>query len=490
MQPVRAVDTLSIDNCPNLPVSCTYLQQQAQNFSIEEQKRLVLDLLMNEYATPYHDFVESWNRDLRFASPPDGIVATSAETISDAWLETATAFPSVYSDTIFVFDKATVMTIYGYRLDMPPNYDVGFSYSCSDREPATGGRYSDCRTIYTSNRDATTLQIYNNGQVVGDKGFTLFNTSQNNYIESILTITNEIDMEHYKWQQGSCCREGCKIVKGKRVCTCIAWDYNCVFSGNDKRVDTLQLKDDLTAEREHTFPDFQPRLLLSYSADPQLASMTVPTRNVKSYVIKLKYQTLKKEFNVYSVNYTLPPQNVLYVVARQQKGWFTDNAKILSVDNQNEMETVTFETSKEGAEECTVTIQTYFNTTVKECAVERLNETALKLETDQWFYGTNETIMLTVKSNYNNVDIEYGNQKISLFVQGQATVNLTPELGASVIVASISGNLFEDEATTSAMINVSDNSELNLAFDVFLLMLVFYVLYKVAERYYREKKHA
>ena len=181
---------------------------------------------------------------------------------------------------------------------------------------------------------------------------------------------------------------------------------------------------------------------------------------------------------------------MLYVVARQQKGWFTDNAKILSVDNQNEMETVTFETSKEGAEECTVTIQTYFNTTVKECAVERLNETALKLETDQWFYGTNETIMLTVKSNYNNVDIEYGNQKISLFVQGQATVNLTPELGASVIVASISGNLFEDEATTSAMINVSDNSELNLAFDVFLLMLVFYVLYKVAERYYREKKHA
>lgn len=487
-----AIDTLTAENCINLPISCSYLEKQTKNMSREDEKQLVLQLLEYKISPPYHQFVESWNRKLNFDEVPENVSIRSVETIEGAWLKVATAFPSVVKSGIFVPGKGTLMTVYGYKLNSPQNYGENNNAACGD-EPSNDEKYGDCKTIYANVKDATNLQIRKNGQIIGMQKFTDFNSSKTNEFEAVLTITNEISLKHYKWQKGKCCKEQCRSTQSGSKCECIAYEYRCVFDSNDKRYDTLELKDSYSAQMEDTFQDFEPKLILSTSANPLTAMIKIPIKNVQSFTIKTKYQTLKKDFSVYSLNYTLPPQNVLFVQAKDRKGWFTENAKIISVsDYEDGTEALAFVTSEENTKDCEITIQTFFNTTKKECTIERLAKTELKIETDKWFYGLNDTIQAKITlssekgslSNY--VHIEYGNQKQKYFVDGEKVISLKPEIGASIIIASMGSTDAASSTSASALINVSEKRELAIAFDVFVLMLGLYFAVTALVKFYKK----
>ena len=487
-----AIDTLTAENCRNLPISCSYLEKQTKNMSREDEKQLVLQLLEYKASSPYYEFVESWNRKLNFDSAPENVLIGEAETIEGAWLKIATAFPSVAKSGIFVPGKGTIMTVYGYKLNLPQNYGENNNAACGD-EPSNDEKYGDCKTIYANIKDATNLQISKNGQMIGSQKFTDFNSSKTNEFEAVLSITNEISMKHYKWQKGKCCKERCRATQGGSSCECIAYEYKCAFDKDDKRYDTLELRDSYSSQMEYPFQDFEPKLILSTSANPLTAMIKIPIRNVHSYTIKTKYQTLKKDFSVYSINYTLPPQNVLFVQAKDKKGWFTENAKIISVrDYEDGTEAVTFVTSEENVKDCDVTIQTFFNTTNKKCEIERLAKTDLKIETDKWFYGLNGTIQakITLSSEkerlVNYVNMEYGSQNKKYMIEGEKIISLKPELGASIIIASVDSTDTASSSSASAVINVSEKRELAIAFDVFVLMLILYFGVTALVKFYKK----
>jgi len=488
-----AVDTLTIENCRNLPISCSYLEKQTKNMSREDEKQLVLQLLEYKASPPYHPFVESWNRKLNFDAFPENVSIRNDDTIEGAWLKIATAFPSVAKSGIFVPGKGTIMTVYGYKLNLPQSYGENNNAACGD-EPSNDEKYGDCKTIYANIKDTTKLQINNNGQMIGTQKFTDFNSSATNEFEAVLSITNEISMKHYKWQKGKCCKEKCYSTEGGSSCDCIAYAYNCIYDSDDKKYDTLELRDHYSALMEESFQDFEPKLILSTSANPLTAMMKIPIKNVQSYTIKTKYQTLKKDFSVYSLNYTLPPQNVLFVQAEDKKGWFTENAKIISVrDYEDGTEAVTFVTSEENAKDCEVTIQTFFNITKKKCVAERLAKTELKIETDKWFYGINDTIQakITISSEKeglaNYVNVEYGSQKQKHLVEGEKIISLKPENGASIIIASMGSTDAASSSSASALINVSEKKELAVAFDVFVLMLGLYFGVMALVKFYKKE---
>ncbi len=487
-----AIDTLTAENCRNLPISCSYLDKQTKNMSREDEKQLVLQLLESKMSPPYHEFVESWNRKLNFDAAPENASIREAETIEGAWLKIATAFPSVAKSGIFVPGKGTIMTVYGYKLNLPQNYGENNNVACGD-EPSNDEKYGDCKTTYANIKDNTNLQISKNGQMIGSQKFTNFNSSKVNEFEAVLTITNEISLKHYKWQKGKCCKERCRSTQGGSKCECIAYEYKCAFDKDDKRQDSLELRDHYSALMEESFQDFEPKLVLSISARPLTAMMKIPIKNVQSYTIKTKYQTLKKDFSVYSFNYTLSPQNVLFVQAKDKKGWFTENAKIISVrDYEDGTEAVAFVTSEENVKDCDVTIQTFFNTTKKKCVIERLAKTDLKIETNKWFYGLNDTIQakITLGSEKerlaNYVNVEYGGQKQRYLVEGEKIISLKPEIGASIIIASMDSTDTASSFSASALINVSEKRELTIAFDVFMSMLVLYFGISALVKFYKK----
>jgi hypothetical protein len=181
------------------------------------------------------------------------------------------------------------------------------------------------------------------------------------------------------------------------------------------------------------------------------------------------------------------------VQAKDKKGWFTENAKIISVrDYEDGTEAVTFVTSEENVKDCDVTIQTFFNTTNKKCEIERLAKTDLKIETDKWFYDLNGTIQakITLSSEKerlaNYVNIEYGSQNQKYMIEGEKIISLKPELGASIIIASVDSTDTASSSSASAVINVSEKRELAIAFDVFVLMLILYFGVTALVKFYKK----
>lgn len=465
-----AIDTLTAENCRNLPVSCKHLESSTENLTIDQEKELVLALVKDAAEAPYHYFAEDWNRKLDFSNPPTSVLASESETIKGAWVKIAAVFPSVAKDKTFVGSKGTVMTMHGFMADMPVNYGEGNSRVCGSKPP--GNEQGDCKTIYAGHKADASLQIYKNGQMIGTEKFVKFNASEVNDLEAVLTVTNYIQMKHYKWETGECCERVC----GEGGCRCVAYYQVCKFDSDEEITDSLTVRDESVVYREGTFEDMEPKLMVSPSNKPMTASMSLHVENLQSFTLKTKNQVLKKIFVEYGINYTLPPQNVLHVTANDNKDWFVSNAKLLGVDDRNGMETFSFITDEESIGDCELTLQSYFNTTTKQCVVEELPETEIRLTTDKWTYGPNETIKLKIEllsdrpiASY--VDIQYADQIKTVFVDGSLIADLEPAKGTNLIVVSMKGSDVS-AASSSTMVNVTEKKELVQAFETVLLVAI------------------
>ena len=474
LQYAYAADTLSIENCRNLPVSCRYLQPYTSNLTLEQQKELIITLLMDKTSSPYHSLAEDWNKKLVFEAAPENTSIAESETIRSTWVKIAAVSPSVKTSKNIVGNQGTVMTVFGFKAEKPANYGEQNSGSCGGSQGRN--EYGDCKTMYTSNKANANLQIYKNGQMIGAEKLTKFNSSDVNNFEAVLTVTNNMKIKHYKWNRGDCCKKQC----GQSGCTCIAYEDVCRFDSDDEISDTLTVRDDFVAYKEGVIQTMEPELLVSVSNKPMTAMMSLPTENLESFELKLKDQVLKKKFIEYGLNYTLPPMNVLHVTANNKKGWFTNNVKLVAVNDKNGNETFSFVTDGANIGSCELTLRSYFNTTVKKCSIKMLPETEIRLITDKWSYGVNQTISLKIEllagsvpvSSY--VYIQYGNQRKNVFIDKEDIITLNPELEYNLITVSMDGEGISS-ASTSALISVTDKKELIEAFRV-VIFAAFIVL--------------
>lgn len=207
---VSALDTLSFENCQNLKLNCP----NDNKYSISQQKELVLSMLMTAY--PDHGLVDRWNSAVKIDVAPNDAKVGEQETIKNAWVKSTTAMPSVnYNNLYFTDEEVKVRTDYGYSLGRPQNFDSGSS-NCGGE----GGKdqFGNCKTMYTSNSDKSSLQVFQGG--VLKQTFTnlqppnfrianLYNITETQ-AESVLNIVNNINYDAYGWQSTSeCCKQKC-----------------------------------------------------------------------------------------------------------------------------------------------------------------------------------------------------------------------------------------------------------------------------------------
>ena len=490
MEVAMAVDTLSFENCQNLGFDCSSEEFQRTDLQLEQQKEYMVSRIMSKFKSHYHDIVRMWNANLKFEEPPEGVEMKSHETISNAWMIAPAVMPSVQEDgAYYVGEGGIVQTVYNYALSLPESY-YGKDKTCE--EPPQVNEFDDCRTIYTGNKDISQLDVYQDGQLIGHSSLTKFRSNQTNSFESVLSIKNEISMDHYKWEKsGACCQYNyCCWKSGETTkcgraesCGCETFEKQCKFDSKGTKVDSLQLQSNLYAAKERPLSAQDPEIKLDIAATPQKAIKKINAENLRSYAITTLFQTLKKNFAKYKVGYLYPPQNILYVYADKQESWYTENAELESVAKEGNAETIIFLTDEKRIEGCSITAETHFNSSTQDCDIVYLEESKVFLETDKWFYKENDTIKLTV--NLENSDgqertvlVNYANQSFALKTTLDVIeTELAPVAGQSLIIASLEGA--EDSGSYTSSISISVYDKRNFTSIIWVIFVIAFMYYGI-----------
>jgi hypothetical protein len=497
-----AIDTLTFENCANLGFNCSS-DEFPKDISLEEEKNFMLLKIMERSDYPFHNLVNLWNINSKFDEPPYGIVPKSYKTIKDAWLITPAVMPSVKEgDTFYVGSSGVIMSVFDYVLTIPDNYNPEATSVCTNSPPVN--EFGDCKTIYTGNIDMTNLTVFQNGNSIGNQSLTAFASADTNNFESVLNIRNGIYATHYKWAQSQCCQVNycCWYINKKtkkcgydlQKCGCAVYTHVCSNPSDDLIIHNFQIRDDFYAEKERQFNPQDADMVVDYSATPMLATANINIKNLQSYAINTKYETLKKTFSHYSLNYTYPPQNILHVVVDKQENWYTKNVEIRNVEKQDSMETVSFWTDKESIRECSIRVETNFNFSEEECNLLPLEKSQLTLKTDKWIYPSNGTIQLTVSfNNYNNEEriivIYYANQSFALATHSNViTTTLDPVVGQSLVAAYLDETPSQGAAQASINIAVYDTFDYTTIVWVLVLILGAYFGAKYFIK--KQKQHA
>jgi len=143
--PPRPPDTL-IDQCGSTGVDPAICSQMANpNLTIAQKRQLVLDGLLNTSAFPDFDTVKGWNQNLTFTKyAPDGVSVRSSTNIRDAWNKIIAVYPSIYAKNraLLVNGSGQVDSRHGFSFvvrhetfpsDCSTQYEIcGYDYQVSD----------------------------------------------------------------------------------------------------------------------------------------------------------------------------------------------------------------------------------------------------------------------------------------------------------------------------------------------------------------------
>lgn len=490
LQNVQAIDTLTFENCENLGIqNCDEFRQL--NISQEEQKKLFSSLLEIKNDMSMHDFVYDWNSKLKFDEAPNSVAPASYKTISNAWVILTGIMPSIlYSNTLYSNNSGAVQTNYKYELTRPSTYfngawDVCGSGSTSSNE----GEQGDCRTEYPTNWDASYVNVYLNGKLIGNSTLTSFNTSSSpNNFESVLSVTNKIQRNHFSWQQGNCCKcNSCCWSTGRRSrrceescerCGCGTHWQHCRPSGTDYRYDSLALKDSKKSQLE-IINYSKPSIL--YDKAKSEAYFSINTTGADFYELRIgEFRILKKNFD-YSYNFTYMPSNALVVVANYSSTIKANAYSVLSSSPNSDL--IRFQLGEKEKYDCSLTIYSFFNSQNVSCNVSALPSTAINITTDKFFYMPNETIKanITIKSNKKTandvIKVTYGNYSFN--VTGSTILLIPVQKNVNQIKAEYQTDLNKQSASSTATISVYAGENPRYYISIFWFIIFFLLFISV-----------
>ena len=480
---VSALDTLTFENCENLGIEdCEGFREL--DITIDEQKELFSSLLEIRDNENIHDFIFDWNTNLVFNEIPYTVTPENHKTIRDAWLILSSIMPSVlYSGTLYNNYSGFAQTNYDYELTRPATYFNGAWSRCTNNPPTSpnDGESGDCRTEYPENWDESYLDVYLNNKWIGNKPLVPFNTTEtSNNFESVLNIVNKIKRDHYKWQQGDCCRcRSCCWRCGRRTCCgrscnrcgCETYNQNCRSSSTDFRYDNLVLTDDKTSFLEQISYS---KPVISFDKAKSTAYFNINTTNVDHYTLNIDEFELTKDNLKYSYNYSYLPANVLTAQANYDP---KINANVYSAfEETGNSDLISFNLRKKDSYDCTLDLYSYFNKYNLSCNVTVLPLTELNITTDKFFYMPNETIKANISiksdvSSNNPIRVSYGNYSVN--VTGSSTIEIPVQLNVNQIRAEYETDLTQQSATAVKTISVYSGEKPQYYTTIFWIIIAF-----------------
>jgi len=479
-----AEDTLSFNNCDNLnpPLDCPF----SSNFTLSQQKEMVLEVLMEKEEMPAHKKVQEWNFGLDVSRTPYDIQLREAGTINNAWINVTSLTPSVrFKDGLFVSNSGILRTDYDYELTKPVNYYNGVENACGS--PGRTNELNDCRTEYPSNKDMSYLTVFQNGNNISDKKLADFNASSNNRFESSLHIRNKILRKHWEWERGSCCR----TCKEGEVTYCCAYAYTCSYAGEDYITDGLDLSDAVSAKKAIAV-NSSFKLVFDTHKEPVTGYLDIEVADLQSYKLELGNAVLKRRLFSYGINYSFAPYNFLNIYAVENPWFFVGQTNVASSSTADNYERVKFETIAANLKDCRIILKGFFSEETRECNYSIMPETTLTVHTDKFNYKINEAIQASIEfvsegaPASGNIIINYGNYSEEVYVDGKASVEFAADPSYNVIKASFESDLNKSSTEISKLIHVS--GEIPLTFFFFLVITILFIagLFKVFHKHVLE----
>jgi hypothetical protein len=466
--PTRPPDTL-LDNCHSLGIDRAVCDAASDlNLSVEQRKNLILDALITE--NEYPGFIETgnWNDGLSFGRyPPDGTTSVSSGNIRDAWIKIASISPSVFDsekNETWINDTGKIKN--------------EFSFSFVVQKRTFPG---DCQTIYQICGYDYSLQTFQNGGLMGTGKNVNFEAmgahNQTNDFESVLSVASEYQIDHYELV-AHCSEESC-------------WT-SCDFSHTDAVKSNLRLSDRKTTYR-YNFTSSAKSLVESY--DRGLADLwlrTISNENFNKYEFRLGNSLFATDGMQYSLNYDLPPYNVLTpkttksparnqfyglaVLELENISPYGEKAHLLipATDLNCSLKIFSHFRADEYSEFCNLTDQ-----------ISILSLTIVN-RTDDWF-----TVKIEFRDNSTSLPLadkgivmNYGNQTATVITDanGSATVSFNYSGTASTLTAEFKTDL-ETKSAKTRLVIPSKPLNLGTKFVIALIIvLVAWLFYRLVKR--------
>lgn len=483
---VSAVDTLSFENCPNLKLSCP----NDNKYSTSQQKELVLSMLTTKY--PDHGLIDRWDSAVKIEEAPSDAVRGDQETITGAWMKATTVMPSVkYGEKYFTDKNAKVRADYGYSLGRPQNFDAGLSNCGGEGSKDVLG---NCKTLYSSNADKSTLQIYQDGTLrqtfanLEPPNFriaNIYNITESN-AEAVLNIVNVIRYDAYVWQSTTeCCNKKCVKTQSGEKCTCLAYRFKCVKVGSGERTDTLSLRDSLHLSMSS--PEKYPikRLVFDDTQSLYKGYLELNKNGLQSYSIDFGKAKIQNNFMRYNITYKYEPYNILEMETYQQITSDYETAFISKVKDMGDFYRVYFSIPKNLISKCEITYKNFFGSNTTKCTYTFMNKTTLSLKADKVYYSEDDRIQVSISLMSKNeafggdVNLTYGNQnQIVKIIGGQGNASLVANRDYGIIRAHYETDLERSSADQSVDIVVSRKAPIALLTTVIVSLGLLYFIYK------------
>jgi hypothetical protein len=274
--------------------------EEIQESNLTEKDLIYSTLLYQTPIYPDHEFIDEYNQNVNFNGPSDESTTTTSSYIRNVWLSFSYLTPSVYENNFLLTpEEVEASSHYNYWVYVPSNYYAWWY--------PNDNSYGDCRTTHSLTQNQANLQYYINGTPQSNP----LQITEDSTIESILTITTEIEQKHYWWW------------KPCKYCTAV-----CRYEYSSQLTDTVTLSQEKEITLVNASPSVEVEITNQYQGTTQ---GEIVTENVSAYTITFPESTLKQQEITYSVTFEQQPHHIAILQVHETPATYVNN---LVLDDQ------------------------------------------------------------------------------------------------------------------------------------------------------------
>lgn len=410
------------------------LQIEQLNMTEQEKEMLLTMAFYTEREIPNHDFIAFWNEQMVLTSAPNNVTTQQTEVIKNAWLKIVSVMPSVSENNTLYCDRSgKLQTAYNYTTHLPE-----------------GARPGDCYTTYEFAGDRTTFISLVNGEQFGTSKLSFFNLNREideAQFLSQLNILIDTRVNHYRNH-----RYCCKHSHG----ACVKYCWRCEYDHYEIQTDSLTLIDTLNSTVYDKNPEGTAEITENLTSSYRGEFSVINTTRV---ILSFENSSYKKSDYLYDFNYSLKPYNVLTLIARPQQQEETHNIFIYGQEpNQSFI--------VQNPKNCSLIVADHFSYNTIICNSNILDYN-LSISINEFYYESNDTILVNITPSNLPVRLSYGNQTIV----AQNSTSFTAVYPFNKITAT-----YEDERA-EVFFSVTEPHSVILASKIFLFGLMNYILF-------------
>lgn len=405
----------------------------SSSLSESDKQQLVNGLAYPSSGTANHSIVTNWNTKINFIEAPEGIEKVSSGNIKDAWLKTISIMPSVISKgKLLTPGTGTIQNAYNYKVEMP-----------------SGTQSGDCKTDFSLKKEQASLNVYVNDKLMGNSKLTDYQGSGTLNFKTILTITTDIEAKHYK-NFKYCCKKGKK--------GCLKYCEDCKYDNTETKSSSITLEDYKLAYQH--WPVIKPSIkAVDHYLDTYVGILNIS--KFDAFALSFENSSLSQFDNYYSANLSVPPYNVMTLIANN---FSTILSKNINYENSNS----TYKFYVANPKNCKLKFYSHFSAWEQDCNL-KFDFKPMSIKTDKLQYNPDELIKVELEPKNKLITLNYGNQEI----KAKDSIQLKAKKEYNKITASL------DERAVDKVIHVKDENAWDFAlnFGVFSGVLYFYYVF-------------